>query len=181
MEASCEGGQGPEGAVAPWMDGWFVYPCGDRPLPRLSGKIFPLRLWNNKFYYKLHLVGISTESKYSLELVSCSNIRRHRLDHIKNTRFHQWSCVFFICIVLLLTTLEGFKDSWPKKLRIVNVLDSDLGLQTCFTRLACSYILSIRSRAPYKIPAHCTQPQTLPSNVNVICLSPVQPWFVCYL
>jgi len=133
------------------------------------------------FITKLHLVGIPTESKYSLELVSCSNIRRHRLDHIKNTRFHQWSCVFFICIVLLLTTLEGFKDSWPKKLRIVNVLDSDLGLQTCFTRLACSYILSIRSRAPYKIPAHCTQPQTLPSNVNVICLSPVQPWFVCYL
>ena len=43
---------------------WFVYPCGDRPLSRLSGKW----LWNNKFYYKLHFVGISTESYYDVRI-----------------------------------------------------------------------------------------------------------------
>ena len=27
---------------------WFIYPCGDRPLPRLSGEIFPLGLGNGR-------------------------------------------------------------------------------------------------------------------------------------
>jgi len=38
---------------------WFVYPRGDRPLPRLSGKI-NFGIINS--ITKLHLVGISTES-----------------------------------------------------------------------------------------------------------------------
>jgi len=28
------------------------------------------KLWNNKFYYKLHLVGISTESAYSRKILN---------------------------------------------------------------------------------------------------------------
>ena len=67
---------------------WFIYPCGDRSLSRLSldNGQSPHRytnqrlqiqfrapddewcafnkLWNNKFYNKLHLVGISTGSYY---------------------------------------------------------------------------------------------------------------------
>jgi hypothetical protein len=63
---------------------WFIYPCGDRPLSRLSGKWMSLellmmngvletfsafnKLWNNKFYYKLHLVGFSTEAYYDARI-----------------------------------------------------------------------------------------------------------------
>jgi len=31
---------------------WFIYPCGDGPLPRQSLGNGPSPLWNNKFYYK---------------------------------------------------------------------------------------------------------------------------------
>jgi hypothetical protein len=67
---------------------WFIYPCDDRPLSRLSGKWMSLellmmsgvpleifwafnKLWNNKFYYKLHLVGISTEAYYDARIHEC--------------------------------------------------------------------------------------------------------------
>jgi hypothetical protein len=38
---------------------WFIYPCGDQPLPRPSGKI-NFGIINS--ITKLHLVGISTKS-----------------------------------------------------------------------------------------------------------------------
>jgi len=72
---------------------WFIYPCGDRPLSRLSGTTaahhmgiqtrgckYSLELlmmsgvpletcWAfNKFYYKLHLVCLSTPSYYDARI-----------------------------------------------------------------------------------------------------------------
>jgi len=63
---------------------WFIYPCGDRPLSRLSGHCSVERSINFGIINsitKLHLVGISTEKNviFSGTFVNRRNIFKFRI------------------------------------------------------------------------------------------------------
>jgi len=52
---------------------WFIYPCDDRPLPRLSGKWIPIS--HSALATVGHHMGITTRGcKYSLELLNMSGV-----------------------------------------------------------------------------------------------------------
>ena len=108
---------------------WFIYPCGDRPLPRLSLgngrsphgyinqrlqiqlKLLMMsgvsletcwafnKLWNSKFCYKLYLVGISTESYYDARIHEC------QMSQSNVTIRLALSLVLFVWILILLVFL----------------------------------------------------------------------------
>ena len=130
---------------------WFIYPCGDRPLSRVSGKFFHL-IFHSALTMAGHHMGIQTRGcKYSLELLIMSGVQLETCWALKkfwNNKFYYKvaSCCLYLPIH---TTMHGSRNIkfTHSYISLCNCRSKEM--YTCWTRLGWCCCMGIYSAAPW--------------------------------